>query len=81
MKASHDLDPLIRFVTQDEVWHGRLLGEQSPREACRTAPGRKRVIAWLKHLENGSARQAGTPMAEYDYGWMWEELGLSGERR
>lgn len=57
------------------------LGDQTPREASRSASERKRVIAWLKQLENRSARQEGTPMAEYDFSWMWEELGLAGERQ
>ncbi|WP_208021180.1 hypothetical protein [Paracoccus alkanivorans] len=32
------------------------LGDQTSREVSRTASGRKRVIGWLKQLENGSAR-------------------------
>lgn len=45
-------------------------------EALVTAAGRKKVVEWLKYLENGSARHANGPIAEYDFGWMWEELGL-----
>lgn len=52
------------------------LGGKSPRQAVRTASGRKKVVEWLKYLENGSARQADGPIAEYDFGWMWDELGL-----
>lgn len=52
------------------------LGGKSPRAAVRTAAGRKKVVEWLKYLENGSARHADGPIAEYDFGWMWEELGL-----
>jgi len=34
------------------------------------------VIKWLKLLENRSAKHDDGPIAEYDFGWMWEELGL-----
>ena len=50
---------------------------KSPRQAARTKKGRERVVAWLKHLENGDARRAshdGQP--PYDFSWMWEELGV-----
>ena len=57
------------------------LGNKTPRQSARSSVGRKKVVEWLKHLENGSARQPGTPMADYDFSWMWEELGLSSERR
>ena len=56
------------------------LADKTPRQAARSAAGRKKVIAWLKHIENASARQPGSPMAEYDFRWMWEELGLLDER-
>ena len=52
------------------------LGGKSPRAAVRTAAGWKKVVEWLKYLENGSARHDDGPIAEYDFGWMWEELGL-----
>ncbi|AUH32347.1 hypothetical protein [Paracoccus tegillarcae] len=52
------------------------LGGKSPRQAVRTASGRKKVVEWLKYLENGSARPADGPIAEYDFGWIWDELGL-----
>ncbi|MGR3557181.1 MAG: hypothetical protein ACU0CF_04580 [Sagittula sp.] len=57
------------------------LGGKSPRAATRTAAGRKQVVEWLKYLENGSARHADGPIAGYDFGWMWEELGLAELRR
>ncbi|RYH06606.1 hypothetical protein [Tropicimonas sp. IMCC6043] len=52
------------------------LGGKTPRQAVRSAAGRKKVIAWLKHIENSSARNTESPMAEYDFQWMWEELGV-----
>ncbi len=56
------------------------LAEQTPRQAARSAADRKKVIAWMKYIENASAREPGSPMAEYDFRWMWEELGLLEER-
>lgn len=58
-----------------------VLGNKTPRQAVRTSVGRTKAIDWLKQLENGSAHRPGTPMAEYDFSWMWEELGLISERR
>ncbi|WP_249038334.1 hypothetical protein [Paracoccus pantotrophus] len=58
-----------------------VLGDKTPRQAVRSAAGRKKVVDWLKHLENGSARQPGTPMANYDFSWMWDALGLMSERQ
>jgi hypothetical protein len=34
------------------------------------------VVNWLKSLEQTSARcPVNDPMQDYDFGWMWEELG------
>ena len=57
------------------------LGGKSPRAAVRTAAGRKKVVEWLKYLENGSARHGDGTIAEHDFGWMWEELGLQDLRK
>lgn len=57
------------------------LGGKSPRQAVRTAAGRAKVIEWLKMLENRSAGHGKGPIAEYDFGWMWVELGLLEHRR
>ena len=72
----------------DEHYRGLLdqpipaLGGMSPRRAVRTARGREKVVAWLKTLENHSARRpAGDPLGEYDFGWMWHELGVAALRR
>jgi hypothetical protein len=58
-------------------------GDVSPRAAIRSPGGRDRVAAWLKHLENGSARQEdpASPLATYDFAWMWKELGVERMRR
>ncbi len=42
----------------------------------RTAEGGKKVVGWLKYLENGEnrhAQQEGT--LPDDFSWMWRELG------
>lgn len=57
------------------------LGDKTPRQAVRSARVKKGVIDWLKTIENRGARQTGSPIAEYDFGWMWDELGLSEHRR
>ncbi|MFA3919330.1 hypothetical protein [Ruegeria hyattellae] len=57
------------------------LGDKTPRQAVRSAKGKKEVIDWLKTIENRSARQTESHVAEYDFGWMWDELGLSEHRK
>ncbi len=57
------------------------LGGKSPRQAVQTTAGRDKVIDWLKMLENRSAGHGEGPIAEYDFGWMWSELGLEGHRK
>ena len=57
------------------------LGGKSPRQAVRTEAGRAKLIDWLKLLENRSARRGDGPIAEYDFGWMWTELGLGDHRK
>jgi hypothetical protein len=58
------------------------LDGKSPRAAAKTPKGREKVAAWLKMLENHMARQdPGSPMASYDVGWMWRELGVEALRR
>ena len=53
------------------------LGNRSPRSATKTPKGREKVVAWLKRLENHGARHdPDDPMAGYDFGWMWRELGV-----
>ena len=57
------------------------LGGKSPRQAVRSVAGREKVIAWLKLLENRSAGRGEGPIAAYDFGWMWAELGLQEHRK
>ena len=60
-----------------------MLGDITPRAAARTAAGRQRLSAWLKHLENrsGSQPDPNDPMATYDFTWMWRELGIEKLRK
>lgn len=57
------------------------LDGKTPRKAVRSAAGRTKVVEWLKYLENASAKNIGSPMADYDFGWMWDVLGLGDKRQ
>ena len=58
------------------------LGDITPRQAARSKAGREKLVNWLKLLENQTARVTKTdPMASFDFGWMWRELGIENERR
>lgn len=59
-----------------------MLGGVSPRAAAETAKGREKLVDWIKHLENSSARHdADSPLGSYDVSWMWDELGVAGLRQ
>lgn len=59
-----------------------MLGNVSPRKAAKTKKGREKLVAWLKYIENSNAQQeTHSPLAAYDFGWMWEELGIAHLRR
>ena len=49
--------------------------------AARTKAGREKVATWLKYLESSNQRDPSSPMASYDFGWMWKELGVEDLRR
>ncbi|WP_117196260.1 hypothetical protein [Rhizobium terrae] len=55
-----------------------MLGNKTPRQAVKSAAGRKKVVEWLKYLENHSSRHPNPadPMATYSFEWMWRELGV-----
>jgi hypothetical protein len=57
------------------------LGNKSPRQLVRTTSGREKVIDWLKDLEKSYANRADSLMAQYDFSWMWKELGLEDYRK
>jgi hypothetical protein len=53
-----------------------------PRLARPPTKGRKKLVDWLKVLENSAAgHEPGDPMAGYSFGWMWEQLGVADRRR
>jgi hypothetical protein len=60
-----------------------MLGDISPRAAISTEKGRRKVVEWLKYLENRAANtpNPNDPMATYDFGWMWDELKLKKLRK
>lgn len=54
----------------------------TPHEAAKSTDGRKRLAGWLKGIENAKAQsEPGSPIANHDASWMWEELGMSDLRR
>jgi hypothetical protein len=57
------------------------LGGKSPNQAVRSKAGRAKVVDWLKTLENNSAKHRNYAIEEYDFGWMWKELGLQEYRK
>ena len=57
------------------------LGNISPRKAAKSKKGRDKLVAWLKRLENQTARHdPDDPMASYDVTWIWDELNVSDRR-
>jgi len=61
----------------------RPAGRRHLARGCKNAPGRDRLAAWLKHLENrsGAVPDPNDPMATYDFTWIWRELGIENLRR
>jgi hypothetical protein len=75
-KATHEI--LDRQYRKTLAEPAPMLGGKSPRQAVRSAKGRIAVASWLKGFEQLSARRPpGDPMRDYDFGWMWDELGIS----
>jgi len=60
-----------------------MLGDLTPREAAKTASGRKKVAEWLKFIESRAANHPNDadPMATYDFSWIWRELGVEKLRK
>jgi hypothetical protein len=53
------------------------LGDKTPRQAIRTVKGRQAVIELLKSYELQEARRARDQGGEpFDFGFLWERLGL-----
>ena len=54
-----------------------MLDGKSPRQCTRSKKGRKKVIEWLKSLENNEHHRAASQgQKPYDSTWMWVDLGL-----
>lgn len=55
-----------------------MLGDKTPRQAAKSATGRRKVAEWLKYLENQTAQRSAPadPMTTYSFEWMWKELGV-----
>lgn len=55
------------------------LGGLTPQQAARSKSDRAKVVDWLKTMENSTANAGNgdDPMASYDFGWKWHELGLA----
>jgi hypothetical protein len=51
-----------------------MLNHESPRQAVQSDSGRHHVLQWLNHLEDSNRMQKN--MADYDFGWLWQELGM-----
>ena len=69
------LDRQYRNVLSQKI---PVLGDKTPRQAVRSAKGRQTVANWLKGFEQNTARlPANDPMHDYDFSWMWEELGIT----
>lgn len=75
-KAIHELvDRQYRETLDTPI---PLLNGNSPRQSVRSAKGRIAVANWLKGLEQTTARMpADDPMRDYDFGWMWDKLGIT----
>jgi hypothetical protein len=59
-----------------------VLDDKTPRQVAKTGKGREKLVAWLKYLENQSAKhEAADPMAGYDFHWVRDELGVADLRR
>ena len=58
-----------------------VLGNRTPRDCAKSKAGRKKLVRWLKDIENGELqRAAAQQMTPNDLAWMWVELGVEGER-
>ena len=53
-----------------------MLNGKTPRDCAANQQTRHEVVKWLKYLENTNQH---SPQSAYDFGWMWEELGLDRE--
>jgi len=52
------------------------LGGKAPVDAVKKKPGRKKVVEWLKLLENDEERKKRDGQPYIDLTWMWDRLGI-----
>ncbi|PYQ03037.1 MAG: hypothetical protein DMF82_14315 [Acidobacteria bacterium] len=52
------------------------LDGRTPRQAARSRTLRPRLVDLLKEMENRETRAARPASPAYDFGWIWQELGL-----
>ncbi len=84
LSVSEDVATRIIHGAMDQHYREALdlpiaaLDNQTPRQAAKSAKGRAKVVDWLKLIENTSAqaKKSGDPMANYDFSWLWAELGV-----
>jgi hypothetical protein len=68
----------------DRMYRGLLdqplpaLGNKSPRQSTRTPAAQRKLVEWLKSVDNACAHLATDPdnPVQYDPGWLWDELGV-----
>ena len=75
MMDQHYLETLNRPVG--------MLDNLTPREAAESPKGRKKLVEWLKFIENQSGQHPNDddPMTTYDFSWIWAELSVENLRK
>ncbi|MCP4123490.1 MAG: hypothetical protein GY751_17205, partial [Bacteroidetes bacterium] len=59
-----------------------MLGDETPRNAAKTKAGKKKLVEWLKYLEQQTAKhQFPNSQSTYDFTWIWQELGVTDLRK
>ena len=69
-KITHEYKQKHSAIWADEPLPA--LGGKTPREAVRSAAGKKQVIKMLKDFEHGEAANS----IPFDFSFLWNELGL-----
>jgi hypothetical protein len=53
-----------------------ILQGKTPQEAIKTEEGKAAVVKWLRYLEEGQDKASASDLPRYDFGWMWQTLGI-----
>lgn len=78
-----NLSPEDEKAANDHLYRALLahpipvLGDKTPIEAAKIKACRRKVATWLQFLEDNKT----DPTDVYDFGWMWDELGVADLRR